>query len=289
MILRLFVVLGLMLGTLHLGSAHEEKTYEVDIQRDIPYYTGADADPVRHLLDLYRPLGRENYPVLMFIHGGAWVSGSKEDVANFGPAFASRGIGVVTVNYRLSPTVTHPAHIEDIARAFAWVAENIADYGGDPSRIIVGGHSAGGHLASLLTFDSQYLEAVKHSPDEIAGVLSVSGVYWIDDWIVQWAHGAFPKDKKGRDAVSPIKLVHEDAPPFLVLVSQDDYPNLIDEADAMVAALEKAEIDTTFAHIPERDHYSVIQYIGTKRDKATEVMLEWLNSTFEKAEDEEKP
>jgi acetyl esterase/lipase len=196
---------------------------------------------------------------------------------------------VVTVNYRLSPSVTHPAHIEDIARAFAWVAENIADYGGDPSRIVVGGHSAGGHLASLLTFDPQYLEAVNHSPDEIIGVLSVSGVYWIDDWIVQWARGAFPKDQKGRDAVSPIKLVHEDVPPFLVLVSSDDYPNLIDEADAMVEALEEADIDVTFARIPERDHYSMIGYIGTKRDKATQVMLDWLNSVFEKAADNHEP
>ena len=104
------------------GMAADEKlarTYEVEAIKDVSYYAGADRDKVKHNLDLYLPKGLKDYPVLFFVHGGAWSLGDKNDFgvyAAFGSAFAKLGIGVVVTNYRLSPGVKHPEHIKDVAR-----------------------------------------------------------------------------------------------------------------------------------------------------------------------------
>src|SRR4051794_15895190 len=94
--------------------------FEVEVIKGVAYYDGKDADPVRHKLDLYLPKGQKDYPVLFFIHGGAWRAGSKDGFGRLGRVFARNGVGVVAINYRLSPAVKHPAHIQDVARAFAW-------------------------------------------------------------------------------------------------------------------------------------------------------------------------
>lgn len=100
--------------------------------RDIPYWTGEDRHPTKHLLDLYLPGESRNFPVLFFIHGGAWMHGDKNFLgiySSLGKAFAAKGIGVVVANYRLSPAVRHPEHSRDVARALAWTQKNIASRG----------------------------------------------------------------------------------------------------------------------------------------------------------------
>ena len=94
-----------------------------------------------------------------------------------GNRFAKLGIGVVIPSYRLMPKSPHPAQIEDTAAAFAWVYKNIAQYGGDPNRIYLAGHSAGGHLVALLALDPKYLNKYEIPLDAIKGVAAISGVY----------------------------------------------------------------------------------------------------------------
>src|SRR5262245_21362401 len=139
-----------------------EPPFEIDEVLDVPYCQPTDdAAPERCELDIFRPKGAKGYPVLFLVHGGAWLHGSKKDLRirgigivysyrKVGQFFAEQGLGVVMPNYRLSPAVKHPEHVKDVARAFAWTRKNIAAYGGDPDRIILAGHSAGGHLVSLL-------------------------------------------------------------------------------------------------------------------------------------------
>jgi acetyl esterase/lipase len=118
----------------------------------------------------------------MLVHGGGW---RMEDNRCFGlypsvaECLARQGNGVVLPNYRLSPEVKHPEHLKDIARAFAWVHAHIAQYGGNPDKLFVAGHSAGGHLVALLATDERYLHEVGLSPGTIRGVIGVSGVYRI--------------------------------------------------------------------------------------------------------------
>lgn len=150
--------------------------------RGIAYYAGKDADDFRHRLDLYLPQGKSGYPVILFVHGGAWVHGDNRRyglISSVGEFLASRGIGVVMPNYRLSPGVKHPEHIKDVARAFAWTRRHIAEYGGDPGMLFVAGHSAGGHLATLLATDERWLRAENASRADIKGVIAISGVYRI--------------------------------------------------------------------------------------------------------------
>ena len=87
--------------------------------RDIPYHPWPGADKVRHTLDVYCPKGKTDFPVVLFVHGGKWEWGDKSLYAGLGEAFARDGVGTVICNYRLSPKVRHPGHVEDVARAFA--------------------------------------------------------------------------------------------------------------------------------------------------------------------------
>src|SRR5205085_7191809 len=122
--------------------------FEVEVFKNIAYRDGKDADPVKHKLDLFLPKGPRDFPVVFFVHGGGWRTGNKEMYTAIGEVFARNGIGAAVINYRLSPNVSHPAHIEDVARAFARTKANIARYGGRPDRSVCCGHSPGGHPAS---------------------------------------------------------------------------------------------------------------------------------------------
>src|SRR5262245_48249877 len=116
------------------------KLFDVELVRNVAYYEGDDADRRRHCLDMYLPKDQKDYPVVLFIHGGAWIKGDKNHLgiySQLGQSLARHGIGVVSANYRLSPKVKHPEHIRDVARAFAWVHKNIGKFGGRPSELFV--------------------------------------------------------------------------------------------------------------------------------------------------------
>jgi acetyl esterase/lipase len=156
--------------------------FKVERIRDVSYCESPDADAHRHHLDLFLPGGRKDYPVVVLIHGGAWMLGDNRSCGLYsavGAFLASQGIGAVLPNYRLSPGVKHPEHIKDVARAFAWTKRHIGEYGGAPDKLFVAGHSAGGHLAALLATDDRFLKAEGLTTADIKGVIAVSGVYRI--------------------------------------------------------------------------------------------------------------
>jgi acetyl esterase/lipase len=158
--------------------------YEVERVRRVAYYDGPDADRLRHRLDLFLPKGKTDYPVIVLVHGGAWMVGDNRCCGLYstvGHYLASQGIGIVMPNYRLSPPVKHPEHIKDVARAFAWTKQHIGEYGGRPDQIFVAGHSAGGHLVALLATEDSHLKAQGCRIDDIRGVIGISGVYRILD------------------------------------------------------------------------------------------------------------
>ncbi len=287
MLLQGMLVIMLLSGLALLPPARAESASSVRVVSDIAYYTGDDADPLRHRLDLYIPQDLPGFPLLIYAHGGAWVGGSKDSYANIGQAFAQAGIGVAVINYRLSPGATHPAHIEDMARAFAWAGASIADYGGDPARIFASGHSAGGQLASLLVLDPQWLAAHDLTPQAVAGVIAFSGVYSIDDWIMQWARGAFPDDPALRETASPLWWAQNFAagdqtpmPPFLLLAGEDDYPELLLEQEAMHATLLEAGFDAQAAVIAGRSHFGLVTAIGSPDDPTTAQVLAWVSAVL---------
>jgi acetyl esterase/lipase len=151
---------------------------------DLRYAKGGNS---RHVLDVFAPRGAKRAPVVLFVHGGTWMFGDKNFFGLYrgvGRYLARHGAVAVSVNYRLSPAVKHPAHVRDVARAFAWARAHVAEYGGDPDHIILCGHSAGGHLVALLATDETYLKdpALKLTSRDrqaVRGVIGVCGVYRI--------------------------------------------------------------------------------------------------------------
>jgi len=131
-------------------------------------------------LDVYAPQGATAAPVIVWFHGGALLEGDKQDEAEIAARFADAGFVTVAANYRLSPAVAHPAHVQDAAAAVAWAIDNARTYGGDPARVFVGGYSAGAYLAALLATDERYLAAHQQSPSVLRGVILVSGFFWVE-------------------------------------------------------------------------------------------------------------
>jgi acetyl esterase/lipase len=242
---------------------------EVVVVNDIAYYEGADADAKKHKLDIYTPKGLKDFPVVFFIHGGTWSSGDRKMYGNMGQMFASQGIGVVVISYRLSPAVTHPAHIEDVAKAFAWTHANIAKYGGRADRIFVAGHSAGGHLTSLLAANPEYLKKHNLSSKNIRGIIPISGVYDIPA-------GMFPKIFPGTaDALkpaSPVKNLTAGGPPALVIYADQDYAGLDLLAKQYTAKLGELKTQATLELIKDRTHITIITKMMLSAKDATSTL-----------------
>ena len=181
---------------------------EVVVRRDLMYRDGPDADKMRNSLDLYLPKGAKDFPVLVLVHGGAWVMGDNRRCGLFpsiGDFFAKRGIAVVMPNYRLSPWVKHPEHVKDVARAIAWTKSHLGEYGGRTDKLFLAGHSAGGHLVALVTTDPTYLRAEKLSDADIAGVVGISGVYRIPEGKLAVAFGGDAANSFRLDEVCPLR------------------------------------------------------------------------------------
>jgi acetyl esterase/lipase len=249
--------------------------FEVEKHKGIPYRTDPAADKERHQLDVYVPKGQKDFPVVLFVHGGAWKSGNKNLYAGFGEAFAKSGIGFVICNYRLSPAVKHPAHIEDVACAFDWTCQNIGKYGGKVDRLYVCGHSAGGHLVSLLATDPSYLKAHGRTPAEIKGVVSISGVYRIlpSESVFQVAFGTNEEICK---KASPLTHVTGKLPPFLIAYADDDYPQLDKMAEDMHAALKKANSPCDLLICKKRNHISIITSFPNEDDALNKAFRQFI-------------
>jgi acetyl esterase/lipase len=116
-------------------------------------------------------------PVIIFWHGGGWVDGNKDEYRFVGAALAQLGYLVVLPNYRVYPAVRFPSFLDDAARAVAWTEQQIADYGGDPHRIVLMGHSAGAHMAAMLALNHSYLLRAGADPHDIVGLIGLSGPY----------------------------------------------------------------------------------------------------------------
>lgn len=144
------------------------------IKKDSHQYGNATALRRLQNLDIYHHDSLQNAPVIIMVHGGAWYCGDKSDVdvgLARAKALVSLGCVYVSINYRLAPRYKHPCPTRDLASALAWTKKHIARYGGDASKIILVGHSAGGHIAALLISDPQYLKSVSLNKSAIKTVV----------------------------------------------------------------------------------------------------------------------
>jgi acetyl esterase/lipase len=174
---------------------------------------GPDA---RQLLDVYRPLeARGPAPVVVFLYGGRWSSGSRDEYRLVGDALTRRGWVAVIPDYRLAPAATFPAWVEDGARAVRWARDNAARFGGDTARIFVVGHSAGGHTAALLALDERFLRGAGVPAGAVKGFAALAGPVdtpWTDPDVQ-----ALMGPRAGWPATYPATHIGGAEPPLLLL------------------------------------------------------------------------
>ena len=242
----------------------------IDIDRDISY--GSDQ---RQKLDVYAPpnIPQNGAPVLLWLYGGGWRSGDKRLFEHLGRAFAHRGVITVAVNYRLTPQVTHPGHVKDVALAIAWVRDEIEGYGGDRDRLILSGHSAGGHLAALLALDRRYLAEIGVPESSIRGCIPISGATDLSDHADS---GTFTSREQieeafgNRDAklvaASPVNYVTPDDPPFLIMMAEGDPTGLQEQGRRLADALRDMDVYARYVTIKGRDHFSIVRRFGSSHD-----------------------
>ena len=258
----------------------EAKPFAVQTVKDVVYYEGPDQHKVKHKLDLYLPKGTSDFPVLFFVHGGAWVHGDKDFLGGvygvFANSYAKKGIGVVVTNYRLSPAVKHPEHVKDVARAFAWCHKNISKHGGRADALFACGHSAGAHLVSLMAGDETYLKEQGLTAKAIRGVVPISGPFILRDGFLPKVFGDQPGNGK---KISPISNVRKGMPPFLILYADKDMPGC-DKLpnEAFCKALKKHDNQAELVEIKDSDHLRIIAAAGNVKEKAHDAIAGFIRA-----------
>ena len=253
---------------------------QVRVIADVDYVSSSEYADKIDRLDIYVPAQAAKTPVIVSIHGGGLRGGDKSEHAFVGQRFASAGNVTVVVNHRLSPTVMHPAHVEDIAMAVAWVRRNIASHGGDPDRLFVVGHSAGAYLAALLALDSRYLAAHGLTPRDIRGFVPVSGFFYVDRPGVAPDR---PKDVWGTDVkvwkdASPATFIGSRVPPMLLLYADgDDEWRRQQQADFAKALKDGGNRDVEVLMIRGRTHNTVWSEMAKGEEDTSKAILRFVN------------
>jgi acetyl esterase/lipase len=272
---RIMMVAAALAGILSAAPV----SAQVRVVSDIDFVAGADYADKKDRLDLYVPEAAKNAAVIVSVHGGGLRAGDKSQQTFVGQRFAAAGYVTAVVNHRLSPGVMHPAHIEDIAAAVAWVKQNVARHGGDPRKIFVIGHSAGAYLASLLVLDPRYLAAHRMTPQDLRGVVPVSAFFYVDRPGVAPDR---PKDTWGTDVktwkdASPAKYVRQQVPPLLLLYADGDDEWRKQQQDDFAAALRQAggrQIDTRM--ITGRNHNTVWNKMAEGDEETSRAIVEFI-------------
>jgi acetyl esterase/lipase len=203
----LAIGLAILTGTTTAAIEHRTVT-------DVPYRStsdGSDEGPERCRLDLHVPVATSDFATVVWFHGGGLTKGERE----LPRPLLNRGFAVVGAGYRLSPSVKAATCIEDAAAAVAWTFRSIADHGGNPNRIYVSGHSAGGYLAAMVGLDKRWLAIHSIDADRLAGIVPYSG-QCITHFTIRSERG-IPDRQPLIDEFAPLYHVRRDAPPLLLI------------------------------------------------------------------------
>ncbi len=265
----------------------DESAVQLRTFADIAYKTGeslSEYETQRCKLDLYLPAHGKNFASLVWFHGGALKNGSKggtedkDKTPAIARSLAAGGIAVIAVNYRLSPKVTFPAYLEDAAAAAAWTRAHIAEHGGDPAKVFISGHSAGGWIALMLAMDARWLKPHGLTPDSFAGYVPLSA-QTMTHYTVREERG-IGKETVIADEAAPIFHCRKNTPPMLVLAADHDMAARSEENEFFVAALKGAGNQrVTFRQIADRTHGSIAHDIVKPDDVVRQAILDFIAAT----------
>lgn len=260
---------------------------EAKITKDILYKTGSDLtayEQERCKLDLYLP-AKPGFPTLVWFHGGGLKTGDAdmEFTQKIARSLVDADIGFVIVHYRYSPKVTYPAYVEDAAASFAWTIRNIAKHGGNPQKVFIGGHSAGGYLTAIVGLDPKRLKEFGLPLESVAGMIPVSGQMLTHYTIRE--ERKLDKYNVIADEAAPIYHTRKDTPPMLVLYADKDMATRAEENIYFVSTMKAAGNKRVQGLlIKDRDHGSIARNIANAEDPARLAIIKFINEVSQASE-----
>ena len=252
---------------------------------NLPYIEDTGRVNDKQRLDLLVPVGLSMMPSVVILHGGGWIAGEKHDVEvqRVAEWLAGRGVIGVPLDYRLVPSASVIDQAADVAGGVAWLFRHIVEYGGDPRRLFLLGHSSGAHQAALVSCDRHYLDSLAVPPEVPAGVIALAGIYDLRDLkkattllgrtTVQIFLGA---DAEMRRSVSPILYVHAGMPRFLLLNGKDDLLIRETQATEMAQAIRAVGGNAAVDSISRRNHMTLFTDMPEPGDATAAAVLNFV-------------
>ena len=216
-----------------------------DARLDLRYGDGA-----RHRLDVF-PCGRPAAPTLIYIHGGYWQMNDKEPYAFLGEGLLPAGFNLALVEYTLAPAARMDAIVGEVRQSVAWVIDHAKELGGDPGRVVVSGHSAGGHLTAMAMTDSR-----------LAGGVAISGLYDLEPIRLNYLNEKLGLDPAEAERNSPMRHLPASAAPLVVTVGLGELPELVRQSAEYAAAWHARGLPGRYLPVPRHDHFSILEELA---------------------------
>ncbi len=259
------------------------------VLKDLPYRSGDDQtayERERCRLDLTLPApAAQPFATYVWFHGGGLKNGGKDVASEYGAeiarSFAREGVAVIVPDYRLNPRAKYPEYVDDAAAAFAWTLRNIARHGGDPRKVFLGGHSAGGYLALLVGFDESRLRPYGFGLKDVAGIAQVSGQVFTH-YTVREERG-LSRHATTADEAAPAFFVRKALPPLLTVYAENDMAGRAEENLYLLAMLKGAgHAETSSLKAVGKDHGSVGHDLRFADDPGHRAVLRFIRTQSEK-------
>lgn len=256
-------------------------------QKNIPYVnpSAASFDKKRHTLDVFYPEQKEElHDVFIFVHGGSWNSGKKNSYKFLGRNFAKKGVVEVNINYRLSPQVDYKAMAADVAAAIVWVKDHIKEYGGNPDRIFISGHSAGGHLAALVAMNNEYFED-QGIKNPLKGVVIIDGfcLDLIDYFKIsapQFSKNYYPvfsSEELNWQIATPANYAERTNLPFIIFSGSKTYPAISIGNGRFKSRMDREGKKCEYIIIKGKRHVGMILQMYRSKNQMYKYILDFMN------------
>ena len=207
-------------------------------------------DGARQRLDVF-PAGAPGAPTLAYIHGGYWQMNDKEPYAFLGETLLPAGFNLALIEYTLAPSARLDQIVAEVRAAVAWLIDHATEVGGDPRRVFVAGHSAGGHLTAAAMTDRR-----------VAGGIAISGIYDLEPVRLNYLNDRLGLDEAEALRNSPIRHLPAQAAPLVVTVGLGELPELIRQSEEYWAAWHAAGLPGRYLPLPEHDHFSILEELA---------------------------
>jgi arylformamidase len=207
-------------------------------------------DGARHRLDVF-PCGTPGAPTLAYIHGGYWQMNDKEPYAFLGEGLLPAGFTLALIEYPLAPAARMDGIVEEVRRAVAWVIDHAKEFGGDPARVYVSGHSAGGHLTAMAMTEPR-----------LAGGVAISGIYDLEPIRLNYLNDKLGLDPAETERNSPARHLPRRAAPLVVTVGLGELPELVRQSREYAEAWQARGLPARYLPVARHDHFSILEELA---------------------------